>query len=63
MYNPKSRRDPDYTEIIKPTLENEHFQKKLEEDHEIEIFTPSIKKYLNDLQKLKDHNGGAKEQK
>ena len=38
-YNPKSRQDPDYTKIIKPTLTHE----SLQEDKPLEIFTPSIK--------------------
>ena len=45
-YNPKSRQDPDYTNIIKPTLESETT------DEPLEIFTPSIKEYLQDLQKM-----------
>jgi hypothetical protein len=43
-YNPKSRQDPEWTDIIKPTLENkefaEHFKKG---NYEMEVFTPSIK--------------------
>jgi hypothetical protein len=41
-YEPKSRQDPDYTQIIKPTLEHE----SLDTDKPLEIFTPSIKQYL-----------------
>lgn len=45
-YSPKSREDPDWTNIIKPTLESDLSDKPLE------IFTPSIKEYLQDLQKM-----------
>lgn len=44
-YTPKSRRDPDYTEIIKPTLEHESLKAIRDaatEEVELEIFTPSI---------------------
>ena len=52
MYNPKSRQDPDWTNIIKPTLENEEFQESLQQEHDMELFTPSIKNYLYDLKQL-----------
>ena len=49
VHVPKSKEDPNWDTIIKPTLENEHFKKALEKDYEMEVFTPSIKNYLFDL--------------
>jgi hypothetical protein len=43
-YNPKSRQDPEWTNIIKPTLENKEFAELLKKgNYEMEVFTPSIK--------------------
>ena len=52
LHSPKSRQDPDWTNIIKPTLENPAFQKALQKEHKMELFTPSIKNYLHDLKEL-----------
>lgn len=46
-YNPKSRQDPDYDNIIKPTLTHKSLE---QQEKPLEIFTPSIKQYLDDLQ-------------
>lgn len=52
MYTPKSRQDPEWTKIIKPTQENKSFKKAVARDHELELFTPSIKNYLEELKEL-----------
>lgn len=44
-YKPKSRQDPDYTEIIKPTLMDE----SLQNDKHLKVLVPSVKQYLSDL--------------
>ena len=54
-YTPKSRQDPDYTEIIKPTLEHESLKAIRDaaaKEVELEIFTPSIQQYMEDLKKI-----------
>ena len=56
-YTPKSRQDPVYNEIIKPTLEHESLKAikdavRKEEKVKLEIFTPSIKKYMEDLKRI-----------
>jgi len=50
-YNPKSRQDPEYTNIIKPTLTHESLQQS---EKPLEVFTPSIKQYLEDLENFQN---------
>jgi len=49
-YKPKRWQNPNYDEIIKPTLEHfEQLEESEKEQQELELFTPSIARYLEDL--------------
>lgn len=56
-YDPVSRRNPDWNEIIKPTLHDELLFENLSEaatdkNKDLHIFTPSVYKYMKDLREI-----------
>ena len=51
-YRPKRWQDPAYEEIVKPTLEHYEQFEPSEEEQQLELFTPSIAKYLEDLKQM-----------
>ena len=62
LHKKESKKFAEWGQIIKPTLEDEEFQARLQEPGaELEIFTPSLQHYLEDLKAHNETSRGKEE--